>query len=175
MWQDQRHFIFLPAQPQSFMRTPEFIFSKEHALQCELAGEILRTSGTLRLRVTGWSMLPTLWPGDTLTVEQTSSEAVAPGDIVLFARDRRFFVHRVIEKKSGDQGIQTRGDAMPQMDPPVSNRELLGRVVSIVRNGKCIEPIRKCNMAGRSVAALVRHSPVAAQLAVAMHGALQNL
>jgi signal peptidase I len=156
------------------MRTPGFMFSSTHALQCELAGEVLRSSGTLRLGVTGWSMLPTLWPGDTLIVEQTRSDAVVPGDIVLFARDRRFFVHRVIAKNSADQEIQTGGDAMPQMDPPVSNRELLGRVVSIVRNGKRIEPSRKRNVASRSVAALVRHSPVAAQVAVAVHETLQS-
>jgi len=156
------------------MKTPEAVFTDGHALRCDLAGEILRSSGALRLGVTGWSMLPTLWPGDTLTIERTSSDAVVPGDIILFARDRRFFVHRVVGKGSGEQGIQTRGDAMPQMDPPISDRELLGRVVSIVRNGKSLEP-RAFNAASRSVAALVRRTPAAARVAVAMHEALESL
>ncbi len=69
-----------------------------NALKCELAGEVLRSSGTLRLRVTGWSMLPTVMPGDTLVIEHVSSDAVSEGDIVLFVRDRRFFVHRVVTK-----------------------------------------------------------------------------
>ena len=35
-------------------------------LNASLASEVLRSSGSLHLRVTGWSMLPTVWPGDTL-------------------------------------------------------------------------------------------------------------
>lgn len=155
------------------MRPSEPIFGNAHALKCELAGEVLRSSGKLRLGVTGWSMLPTLWPGDTLIIEQTDSSAVSPGDIVLFAREQRFFVHRMTANSLAERGIRTRGDAMPRMDPPVSDRELLGRVVSIERNGKSISPKREFNPAGRAVSALVRHSPVAARVAVAMHEALQ--
>jgi hypothetical protein len=155
------------------MRPSECIFGDAHAVQCELAGEVLRSSGKLRLGVTGWSMLPTLWPGDTLIIEQADSTAVSAGDIVLFARERRFFVHRVIASGAG-RDIQTRGDAMPKMDPPVSDRELLGRVISIERNGRSIKPSRDFNPAGRAVAALVRHSPNAARVAVAMHEMLQS-
>ncbi len=149
-------------------------FNDAHALQCELASEVLRSSGSLRLGVTGWSMFPMLWPGDTLMIEQTTSDTIDPGDIVLFARDRRFFVHRVVAKNAAEQSIQTRGDAMAQLDPPVLNRELLGRVVSILRNGKCIEPSRKIDVAKRSVAALVRHSEAAARVVVTVHGMLQS-
>jgi len=156
------------------MKTPAFIFSDSHALQCELAADTLRSSGTLRLGVTGWSMLPTLWPGDTLVIKLADSGTVQPGDIVLFARDRRFFVHRVIAKSSTGDGIQTRGDAMPQMDPLVSNRELLGRVASIVRNGKTLAP-RRMSTTSRSVAAFIRHSPAAAKVAVAMQEVLRDL
>jgi signal peptidase I len=156
------------------MKTSEFIFSDAHALQCELASEILRSSGSLRLGVTGWSMLPTLWPGDTLLIEPAGRETIQPGDIVLFARDRRFFVHRVMAKSQSDEKLQIRGDAMPAMDPPVSSRELLGRVVSIVRNGKKIEPSRERSATSRSVAALLRNSPAAARVTVAMHELVQG-
>jgi len=156
------------------MKARELSFGNAQGLQCELASEVLHSSGTLRLGVTGWSMLPTLWPGDTLVIEQTKSDAVCPGDIVLYTRDRRFFVHRVVTKSAAEQSIQTRGDAMPQTDPPVLNRELLGRVVSILRNGKCIEPSRKINVGKRSVAALVGHSETAARVVLAVHGALQS-
>jgi len=37
-------------------------------LGCELAAEVLRSSGRLRLRATGTSMLPAVWPGDVLSV-----------------------------------------------------------------------------------------------------------
>jgi signal peptidase I len=156
------------------MKTPVANFSKTHSVQCELASEVLHSSGTLRLGVSGWSMLPTLWPGDTLMIERVQSEGVVAGDIVLFARDRRFFVHRVTGKGRTDKALQTRGDSMPQFDPPISNRELLGRVVSIERNGKCIEPSREFKATDRSVAALVRHSNTAARVAVALHQLVQG-
>ena len=35
---------------------------------CSMAAEALRSWGTLKLRATGISMLPALWPGDLLTV-----------------------------------------------------------------------------------------------------------
>ena len=99
-----------------------------HALKCELAAESLRSSGTLRLQVTGWSMLPSVWPGDTLVVESVDRNAVSEGDIVLFGRDRRLFAHRVVTNASapGD-GIVTWGDAMPAPDSPVSDDGTAGQ------------------------------------------------
>ncbi len=150
-------------------------FSDRSAPQCELATETLRSSGTLRLRATGWSMVPALWPGDTLVIEPVDSSEVCEGDIVLFARHQRFFAHRVIGNTSLSRGIQTRGDALKRTDAPVSSRELLGRVVSIERNGKSIIPSRELNAAKRSVAALVRQLPIAARVAVAMREAVRSL
>jgi signal peptidase I len=149
--------------------------SQEHALKCELAGEVLRSSGTLRLCVTGWSMLPTIWPEDTVVIERIDSSEISEGDIVLFARDRRFFVHRVVEKTgvAKDSTILTRGDAMPQPDPPVSGRELMGRVSYIVRNGKLIVPDRSLPVPQRAIAALVRRSDIAARVVVGVHGVFQ--
>lgn len=120
-------------------------------------------------------MLPTLWPGDMLVIEAADSSTVCSGDIVLFVRRQRFVAHRVIKKSSPSHSIKTRGDAMRQTDAPVSSRELLGRVVSIERNGKSISASRELSAASRSVAALVRHAPGAARVAVAMREVLQSL
>lgn len=120
-------------------------------------------------------MVPTLWPGDVLVIEALHSSTICLGDIVLFARHQRFIAHRVVETSWSGRDIETRGDAMRQMDAPVSNRELLGRVVSIERNGKIIKPNRELNATSRSVAALVRHAPVVARVAVAMQGIVRNL
>ena len=151
------------------------VFDDAHALKCELAGEVLRSSGTLRLQVTGWSMLPSVWPGDTLVVERVSSNAVSEGDIVLFGRDRRLFAHRVIAKSGqpGDSRVVTRGDAMPATDLPVSDDELLGRVSFILRDGRCIEPSRSLGFSERAVAALVRSSEIGARVVVGLHGMRQ--
>jgi len=140
------------------------------AIKCELACEVLRCSGRLRFGATGWSMLPTVWPGDTLLIERASSESVSEGDIVLFGRDRRLFAHRVVAKHNNldDQTILTQGDGMIDPDEPVRHAELLGKVSSIVRNGKRLEP-RRMNFLERVVAALVRRFDSCARLIVRVY------
>ncbi len=146
-----------------------------HALKCELAGEVLRLSGSLRLKVTGWSMLPTIWPGDTLVIERVGSDKICVGDIVLFNREHRIFAHRVTGKSpAGDRTMLTRGDAMPQSDPPVSNQDLLGRVSLIMRDGKQMKPARALRLRERAVAAVFQRSPIAARVIVGVHGLRQS-
>jgi hypothetical protein len=150
-------------------------FDATHAVKCELAADVLRSSGKLRLRVTGWSMLPSIWPGDTLIIERTESLAVSEGDIVLFARNRRLFAHRVVTGAVADAltadapAIVTRGDAMRQPDLPITDRDLLGKVVMIERNGRALEPKRNLRFPARAVASLVQHSDTAARVVVRVH------
>jgi hypothetical protein len=146
-----------------------------HALKCELAGEVLRSSGKLRLQVTGWSMLPTVWPGDTLVVERAESCAVSAGEIILFSRDRRLFAHRVVGKADElkDAQIITQGDGMARPDPPVAGPAVLGKVSVIIRGGRCIAPGRSLDLPERAVAALVRRSDSAARVVVGIHGMRQ--
>jgi len=147
-----------------------------HASKCALAAEVLRSSGKLRLRVMGWSMLPAVWPGDTLLIERVDSGEFSEGDIVLFGRDRRFFAHRVVTRngKPGSSRILTRGDAMPRPDPPISDSDVLGKVAGIVRKGKCFRPSKTPRLSGRAVAALVRRSQIAARVVVGVHGWRQS-
>jgi hypothetical protein len=109
-------------------------------------------------------------------VDRVDASTVSEGDIVLFARDRRLFAHRVITKshQSGDLHLVTRGDAMPAPDSPVSESELLGKVARIQRNGRWIEPSRRLRFAERAVAALVRSSETAARVVVGLRGKQQN-
>jgi signal peptidase I len=143
-----------------------------HALKHELAREVLRSAGTLRLRVTGLSMLPTLWPGDVLTIERTRSEEIREGDIVLFNTTRQFVAHRVVTKTGAreDLTIHTQGDAVSRLDSPLSRGDLLGRVSFILRNGRSIEPRKTLRTSERAVATLLQRSKFAARVVVKMHG-----
>lgn len=144
-------------------------------VKCQLAAETLRQSGKLRLQVMGWSMLPTIWPGDILIIERAQHSAVSQGDIVLFGREQRFFVHRIVKKATQDpSGLLTQGDAMESPDPPVEEHDLLGKVSLIVRNGRCIQPNRKLNIFDRAVANLVRLSENGARVIVSVHGFVHN-
>src|SRR5437773_2244681 len=52
------------------------IFQRE-AIKCDLASQVLRSTGELRLRALGLSMLPSLWPGDILSIQSCTFEDVA--------------------------------------------------------------------------------------------------
>src|SRR5258708_23478477 len=47
-------------------------------------------------------MLPSIWPGDIACVSRV--DAYRPGDVVLFSRNGRLFVHRVVEMSGGRSG-----------------------------------------------------------------------
>ena len=147
-------------------------FDEVHGLKCDLASEVLRSSGNLRLRVTGWSMLPAIWPGDTLDIESTDCGRVSVGDVVLFHRERRLFVHRVV--KQDGTAIVTRGDAMHRADPVVTDKELLGRVSFIVRDGKYIPSRKTLSLAQRALASVIQRSHFGADVIVGIHGLLQR-
>ena len=105
-----------------------------------LAAEVLRSGLHLRLRAMGTSMLPTLWPGDLLTIESVAVEQAKRGDLILFMREGRFFVHRLIAKVEADAMLITRGDCLSAGDAPVSAKEFLGKVVQVQRRGLSFAP-----------------------------------
>jgi signal peptidase I len=155
------------------VREPEAI----SALKCELAADVLRSSGKLRLQVMGWSMLPSVLPGDTLLIERTGGEQISTGDIVLFHREGRLFAHRVVTKtnrpddrRTISQQIVTQGDGIPWPDPPIGESNLLGKVTLIVRNGRLIEPGKKLDLPQRAISMLVRRSASAARMIAGIHG-----
>ena len=107
-----------------------------------LAVEVLRRFGEARLRVTGSSMLCAMWPGDLVAVRRQEMGEIRRGHVVLFVRDGRFFVHRVVGKIRREDRtlLVTRGDRLKENDPPVSPAELLGRVTGVIRGSRCLVP-----------------------------------
>jgi phage repressor protein C with HTH and peptisase S24 domain len=84
--------------------------------------------------VRGGSMAPLLADGDR--VELGAVRWPLPGDVVAFATDDgRLVVHRLLGYRfwAGGLACVTRGDASPDLDPPVPRRRLLGRVVAPAR------------------------------------------
>jgi signal peptidase I len=122
-----------------------------------LAAEMLRRRGTVRLTLRGTSMLPSLWPGDLLTIQSVGYDEVVPGDIVLVMRDNRSFVHRMVERQRVQESVSwiTRGDAMPHNDPPVAQSELLGRVAGIRRAHRSLVPSRRVSLVHSALAWLL--------------------
>ncbi|MFZ1204654.1 MAG: S24/S26 family peptidase [Candidatus Acidiferrales bacterium] len=109
-------------------------------IDMELAEEVLRSYGRLRIVARGSSMVPTIFPGDVLFVERNPLARLQPGDVVLASRGGRFFAHRVVKLTAlgGPPRVITRGDALRENDPAFSHDEILGRVTSVTRGGSHI-------------------------------------
>ena len=129
-----------------------------HGLHGELFTESLRRHGRARLAATGASMLPAIWPGDILEVHATAPDSVQRGEVVLFARDGRFYAHRVVGKTGTAEHpvFITRGDCHRRNDPPVAAYEILGRIPAIERRSRRLVP--RLTPWGRALSWLLRRS-----------------
>jgi len=121
----------------------------------------------VRFRAGGRSMLPTVRDGDCVTVAPVDPRAVAVGD-VLFCRTRRGpIAHRVARisgAQPGDgrpQAFMLRGDAALENDRPVAAPDVIGRVVSVDRDGRAHDLAFPGGRVGRwLLTALLRARPV---------------
>lgn len=105
----------------------------------------LRSRGRVFLNVSGTSMLPSVRPGDILKVRRASIQNISLGDIVLFGRAERLYIHRAIRRTvarcQGAMEIHliTRGDSLARSDGPLGPVNLLGKVVRLERGGHGID------------------------------------
>jgi len=134
---------------------------------CELAVELLRKWGLVRLPAFGTSMVPVIHPGDELGVQRADLEKICPGDIVVYARRGRLIVHRVVAVGADcTRGpyLVTRGDRSPRNDLPVFSSEVLGVVVTLERDHKPLQVRARPNGAERVIRRILRSSDRATYL-----------
>jgi hypothetical protein len=139
-------------------------------LKHNLAAEVLQTAGNFKLAAFGYSMLPTLWPGELLTIQAQSLDQVQPSEVVLFSREGRFFIHRVVRKLQirPEARLITRGDALPSLDATVFPIEFLGKIVSVRRGDRDI-PVPPCSRWRRSIGLALTFSVRLRSLALRWH------
>ena len=140
-------------------------------VRLNLAADVLHRFGEVRFVAYGSSMIPSIYPGDLLTVRSESIAGARCGEIVLFLLAGRFFVHRVMRKWPERNRIvfATRGDALTQEDPSVDASQLLGRVTSILRHGKHVKPATRLNPWTKLLRWGVRNSDTFAKTLLAAH------
>jgi signal peptidase I len=153
---------------------------REHAaaeVACGLAEDVIRTFGETRLRVFGTSMVPSILPGDLISVRRSASVEISSGEIILYAREGRMFVHRVVGRDGGtdDALLITRGDLLRRSDPPVSSSELLGKVISIERGGRQLRTACAPGGFSRAFVRLLRTSGRATWLYVMLASGWESL
>ena len=155
---------FLTGDQTGGFRQPPF-----DRIGCEIVADCLRAGRDVRLRVTGSSMLPSIWPHDTLFIRTTGDSPPSIGEIVLYARAGRLIAHRVYRRIDDAGGVrfETRGDALPASDAPVILSEILGIVTAIVRASR-ERPVRNREPAGLLPFAL-RNSDLFCRIALKVH------
>jgi len=145
-------------------------------LSCSLASEVVRTFGKVRLRVFGTSMVPSVLPGDLISVQRAGLSGISCGEIVLYSREGRLFAHRVVGRAGSheDPRLITRGDRLSHNDPPVSCSELLGRVTSIQcgdgRGHRQVRPAVRLNTREQMIVRVLRTSDRATYLYLRLAG-----
>lgn len=130
-------------------------------LTAELAAEILNASGGVRSVARGASMLPSIFPADTLEIRARNFDEARAGDVVLAMNGDQLYTHRVVreELRCGKRVLITRGDALRFDDQqPVSKDEFLGCVEFVVRRGRRFRPEPSANRFHSAFGIVLRRS-----------------
>jgi len=139
-----------------------------NAERSALAADVLRRGGRLRLQVRGESMLPSVWPGDTVEIAECRLEDTHPGEIVLALREDRFFLHRFLAHL-GEDGFLLRGDAMAGPDPLFPVSALQGRLALVARAGRTVALPVPLRWWSRTLGVLFCYCDLARRLALKLH------
>ena len=122
----------------------------------ELISQLLKEGRNVRFRAPGKSMRPTIIDGDVLIVAPIKHAEVKKGDIILYQANEHIIAHRVIDIENighdyDDKGgwkqsthmhysYIFRGDASYFFDEPVHADQVLGKIISVERDNRSINP-----------------------------------
>ena len=100
--------------------------------------DVLAKYGELTYTNHGTSMLPMLRPErDVFTVVRKGQDRCKENDVVLFKRDGRYVLHRIVEVQEDAYTIL--GDNCVSYERNVKDEDILGVLVRFYRNRKVIE------------------------------------
>ena len=98
---------------------------------------IVQKKGMVRLPASGKSMYPLIQQGDICEFVQIDPQAIEKGDIILFITEGQLVAHRFFQKNQEHRCL-FKGDANLGFDQPVSDEQLIGKLVKIKRKDKTI-------------------------------------
>jgi hypothetical protein len=107
-----------------------------------LARDVFAEGRSLRFQAQGNSMRPFIQDGDVLEIRPTHEDGYRLGAILLCDFGEGHLVaHRLVrvEHVGGERRLLIKGDAMPRPDGELGHSQVLGQVVSIERDGKCLK------------------------------------
>lgn len=93
--------------------------------------ENIRRRGRVVIRSRGGSMSPAIPDGALLEVRPVAFDELRIGDIVVFHYAGEVFCHRLIRKEG--RCCILKGDTLLYADPPIVWEQVIGRVVTLIR------------------------------------------
>jgi len=110
--------------------------SQAFAAICE---ELLKGGVAVRFVARGLSMWPLLRDGDKITVRSLGSRTLRVGDVVLCSSEHgHLLAHRVVRRRRvcGRWALVVQGDQVSKPDGVYGRADILGRVVTVERQGR---------------------------------------
>ncbi len=92
---------------------------------------------TIEVQTKGTSMLPLINENSRIKIKLIESEKLKTGDIIMFYRNQKFLLHRMLKRKK--EKFLVKGDNSKHFDSLVKKNEIIGKAVEI--NGKKINSI----------------------------------
>ena len=123
---------------------------RDSSLFGAVVAEALTTGTVVRFSAEGTSMYPTIRDGEVITIApiSTGEDAIVCGDVLLCRHDTRMLAHRLVgvTTRGAERRFHFRGDAKAACDAPVGADAVVGKVISVCRNGR-VKPL--CGRAAR--------------------------
>jgi hypothetical protein len=151
----------------------------EHSINAreliELASHVTRDGYSFRFIAHGHSMQPFILDGDTLEVVPLVNQKPTLGDVLLVkTKPDQLLAHRVIGIR--DNLLLIRGDACPNPDGWFSIDQIIGKVVMLFRNGRCIDlNSKKQRWRAQAWATLCSFAPIFKPLPPAIRRSLKRI
>ena len=124
----------------------------------QLANETLQNGHAMRFKALGSSMTPFIRNGDILTVTPTNPKKLRISEIIFYkTKSGNAIAHRILRIKQtiNQLTFNTRGDASAGTYETVEQNQVMGKVTTINRNNKIINPCKfHIRMAGLFWAAI---------------------
>jgi len=107
----------------------------------DFAETLLDDNHSLSFRMQGYSMYPTLKPGDIGTIEKCSHEDLTVGDIVVFKANNKLVAHRLIEiaLRNDNRLFIAKGDKNYHKDAAFTKDALVGKLSSFQRKKRILK------------------------------------
>lgn len=104
----------------------------------EILQEALSKTKSIRLRVKGFSMFPSIRDNDTVTVSPLNGCASYMGLPVAFINPHngKLVIHRVIQQHQ--DRVVIKGDSILSIDGFILRKNILGVVTKLERNNRCV-------------------------------------